>query len=218
MKNLYRTIGIGTIATSLAIAASLASVAGAQGAFTTQMQVGSRGAQVTMLQQYLAGDPTIYPSGLVTGYFGNLTRQAVINFQVRYGISAVGRVGPITLAKLNELSGGNVGGDVSAPIIVNPSVSTVNPGLATFSIASNENVSEKVFLSTSPIAMTEAQANFTEPFVSGQAYTDGNASRSTSPLVTATGLTAGVTYNYVILVKDAAGNVSVTRPASFVAR
>lgn len=38
-----------------------------------------------------------------TGYFGNVTRDAVKKFQAKYNIDVVGRVGPITRAKLNQL-------------------------------------------------------------------------------------------------------------------
>ena len=40
-----------------------------------------------------------------TGYFGNLTFNAVMAFQRKYGISQVGVVGPITRTKLNSLYG-----------------------------------------------------------------------------------------------------------------
>ena len=53
----------------------------------------------------LSQDASIYPQKQVTGYFGPLTRQAVINFQKKYGIDPIGTVGPITRAKLNELFG-----------------------------------------------------------------------------------------------------------------
>lgn len=218
MKKLHRTVGVSGVAFGLALAAVLAAPVGAQTAFTSQMDLGARGTQVTALQQYLATDSTVYPSGLITGYFGNLTRQAVINFQVKNGISAVGRVGPQTLAKLNELSGGMTGADMSAADIYNVNVSTVNPTMATVSFNSNENVSAKLFVSASPLVMNEAEANFTEPYISGQSVIDLNAARSTSPLVTVTGLTPGTTYYYVVLAKDVSGNVSVTRPSTFIAR
>jgi peptidoglycan hydrolase-like protein with peptidoglycan-binding domain len=221
MKKFNRTFGFSALSFSLALAASLALPAGAQTAtFTTQMQVGSRGSQVTMLQQYLASDPTLYPSGLVTGYFGALTKQAVLNFQVRNGISAVGRVGPQTLAKLNALAGGTViGGDFNAPMISNVTVSNLNTGVASVSFNTDENVSAKVFYSTAPLVMTEAQSNFTEPYISGQvAISDPNTARNTSPIVTLSGLSSGVTYYYVVMAKDAAGNVSVSLPSSFTSR
>ena len=53
----------------------------------------------------LSEDPTIYPAKLITGYFGNLTREAVKRFQAKHGIDPLGIVGPKTRAKLNELSG-----------------------------------------------------------------------------------------------------------------
>ena len=51
----------------------------------------------------LSEDPTIYPAKLITGYFGNLTREAVKRFQAKHGIDPLGIVGPKTRAKLNEL-------------------------------------------------------------------------------------------------------------------
>lgn len=71
--------------------------------FTLQLKFGSTGSEVTALQTALKGDATVYPEGLVTGYFGSLTEKAVKAFQTKYGIEAVGQVGPITRAKLNTL-------------------------------------------------------------------------------------------------------------------
>lgn len=68
-----------------------------------ELDPGAVGEQVRLLQEFLAKDPAIYPEGLVTGYYGPLTTTAVRRFQTKYGISAVGRVGPETLKKLNEL-------------------------------------------------------------------------------------------------------------------
>lgn len=79
-------------------------------ALTRQLQEGMRGDDVKILQQALATDPEIYPEGLVTGYFGSLTREAVRRFQERAGIEQVGRVGPQTLWRVNEiLNEGGVG-------------------------------------------------------------------------------------------------------------
>jgi peptidoglycan hydrolase-like protein with peptidoglycan-binding domain len=52
--------------------------------------------EVSKLQQFLATDKTIYPEGLVTGYFGSLTEAAMKRWQAKNGIEAVGAVGPIT--------------------------------------------------------------------------------------------------------------------------
>lgn len=45
----------------------------------------------------------IYPEGLVTGNFGNLTKQAVIKFQGKYNIPTTGYVGPLTREKINSM-------------------------------------------------------------------------------------------------------------------
>jgi hypothetical protein len=66
---------------------------------------GSRGADVAALQSFLARDPSIYPSGLVTGYFGSLTTSAVGRWQLKNGIvpgSAYGIAGPLTRAAIKK--------------------------------------------------------------------------------------------------------------------
>ncbi len=80
--------------------------------FKSTLRTGSQGKEVTELQKCLAEDPEIYPDGRITGYFGNLTKEAVINFQEKYkdeilapsGLeSGVDYVGKNTINKLNEL-------------------------------------------------------------------------------------------------------------------
>ncbi|OHA89346.1 MAG: hypothetical protein A2653_01490 [Candidatus Zambryskibacteria bacterium RIFCSPHIGHO2_01_FULL_43_25] len=63
---------------------------------------GMSGDDVSALQITLAADPSVYPEGLVTGYFGPLTAQAVKKFQKKFGIEQVGFVGPKTLKELNR--------------------------------------------------------------------------------------------------------------------
>lgn len=61
-------------------------------------------ADVTCLQQFLKNQGAdIYPEGLVTGYFGSLTRAAVVRFQKKYGIIQTGFVGILTRAKINTI-------------------------------------------------------------------------------------------------------------------
>src|SRR3989344_1239734 len=81
---------------------------------TADLVPGARGQAVTDLQTALASTPSIYPEGLVTGFYGSLTTKAVQNFQAANGIvssgspstTGYGRVGPRTRAKLNEVYGG----------------------------------------------------------------------------------------------------------------
>ena len=72
------------------------------------------GAEVTKLQSLLAKDTSLYPEGLVTGYFGSLTKKAVQRFQCRYSIvcsgtpetTGYGNVGLNTRLKMEEVFGG----------------------------------------------------------------------------------------------------------------
>ncbi len=79
--------------------------------FITTLGKGSEGSEVTALQTFLAKDPTLYPEGLITGYYGSLTEAAVKRFQQKHNIvsagtpltTGYGQVGPATRAKLNAL-------------------------------------------------------------------------------------------------------------------
>ncbi|OHA85535.1 MAG: hypothetical protein A2591_03985 [Candidatus Yonathbacteria bacterium RIFOXYD1_FULL_52_36] len=80
---------------------------------TRALTLGSRGDDVTTLQQMLAQDPTIY-QGEITGYYGPLTQAAVERFQIQHAIvssgspstTGYGAVGPSTRAQLNTLYAG----------------------------------------------------------------------------------------------------------------
>lgn len=79
--------------------------------FTGNIGKGAKGDSVRVLQQMLARDSRVYPSGKVTGTFGPLTKAAVQRFQLTYGVVAntktkgYGFVGPKTTAKLIEIFG-----------------------------------------------------------------------------------------------------------------
>ncbi len=72
---------------------------------------GMRSEQVKVLESMLAQDPTLYPSGKITGYYGNDLVKAVSLFQKRYKIvssgtldtTGFGLAGPATRVKLNEV-------------------------------------------------------------------------------------------------------------------
>ncbi|MDP3646283.1 MAG: cupredoxin domain-containing protein [bacterium] len=77
------------------------------------LSVGSEGTDVTQLQTFLAADPSIYPEGKVTGYYGALTQAAVQRFQAQQSIvssgspesTGYGRVGPRTIAAIAQVCG-----------------------------------------------------------------------------------------------------------------
>lgn len=79
--------------------------------FETILELGNRNSEVVFLQDALKADglfPVTQPS---TGYYGDITRRAVLDFQMRYKVASMAelqfvrgkRVGSKTIAKLNEL-------------------------------------------------------------------------------------------------------------------
>ncbi len=91
------------IASGVAVLA-FASVAAAQ-TFSTNLTVGSTGADVAALQTWLNTNGFSIPaiaSGVATpGYFGSQTKMAVQKYQTSKGIPSTGFVGPLTRAALN---------------------------------------------------------------------------------------------------------------------
>ncbi len=81
--------------------------------FDKNLKLGLKGNDVECLQEFLKNQGSdIYPEGLVTGYFGPLTKAAVIRFQEKYAqdilapinlIRGTGYVGKMTLAKISQL-------------------------------------------------------------------------------------------------------------------
>ncbi len=68
--------------------------------FKLFLNLDSEGSEVTELQKKLTS--LGFYSGPVTGYFGPLTRAAVIKFQKAKGIEPLGHVGPSTRVQLNK--------------------------------------------------------------------------------------------------------------------
>ncbi|MEW5805279.1 MAG: peptidoglycan-binding protein [Patescibacteria group bacterium] len=84
------------------------------GVLTKNLKQGMTDPEVNILQSGLAKDSAVYPEGLVTGYFGPLTKAAVIRFQEKYAsevlapwglTNGTGFVGSTTRDKFNALYG-----------------------------------------------------------------------------------------------------------------
>lgn len=187
-------------------------------AFTTissQLDLGESNSDVTSLQTFLAANPTVYPSGLVTGYFGGLTKAAVLRFQAMYGLGQVGRVGPMTRDKINSLianGGWSVSSnDFSGPSIYNAS-QNISTNSATFTWYTDENATAKISYNTSPLMINEGDMN-SVGFGATNGYTalNDNVAR-TSQQVTLTGLMPNTVYYYMIVSTDLSGNISVVGP------
>ena len=180
---------------------------------TSQLGLGNRGTNVTELQRFLGTNSMIYPSNLVTGYFGPLTREAVIQFQISHNLPGVGRVGPQTLAVLNGLlAKGNII-DISAPQITAVSVNNISSSGVTISWTTNEGSKTNVFYNSIPLAETEATQSFTEPQISGSVMSDNSFTAGHS--FNLTGLQSNTTYYYVVESIDSYGNVSVSTQETF---
>jgi peptidoglycan hydrolase-like protein with peptidoglycan-binding domain len=87
---------------------------GGSAMLTQQLAMGSKGAEVTALQNFLIGNGFTIPAG-ATGYFGAQTKAAVLAFQAAKGIAQVGQVGPQTRAAINAMMGTGNGGSSTLP-------------------------------------------------------------------------------------------------------
>ena len=180
-------------------------------AISTTLGLGAQNSRVSTLQQFLASNSTIYPAGLVTGYYGPMTAAAVSQFQLAYNISPVGNVGPVTLAKMNTVIASGYGLDISAPIMSTAIISTTS-NTATLSWTTNEFASGIIYYSTSPINSTEVSAtNATQAGwdISANGNTLVLAANATSQSGTITNLQNNTTYYYMIKIMDRSGNVTV---------
>lgn len=187
------------------------------------LKVGDSGDSVRCLQELLAADPDIYPERLITGYFGLITRAALIRYQKKHCLEGVGYVGPQTKKRLEEdwqdwkrhgrdkgwhfgwCKNGNdtttpPTNDTAAPVISNVSVSNVSSSSVTISWTTNENSSSKV------------------EYGSNDAYGNDKSDGSmvTNHSITLTGLAANATYHYRVVSKDASGNKGTSSDGTFV--
>src|SRR3989344_4747053 len=116
-KNTSRLGLLSGVTAMVMVAVMFLGIQSAAAMITSQLDIGDRGSQVTELQTYLATNASIYPQGLITGYFGQLTKAAVERFQTTQGIvsngtpatTGYGRVGPQTMSRINSLLGSGSG-------------------------------------------------------------------------------------------------------------
>ena len=82
---------------------STTSLTSAPAHFSKNLSLGMSDPEVEKLQTLFIEFPEIYPEGLVTGFFGNLTQRALVRFQKTRGLETIGFVGPKTRMELNNL-------------------------------------------------------------------------------------------------------------------
>jgi peptidoglycan hydrolase-like protein with peptidoglycan-binding domain len=206
-----------TVAFSLALVLGAGSQLAHAAALTTTLDFGATGPNVTSLQTYLASDANVYPSGLITGYFGPLTQAGVEMFQAQQGIvssgtpatTGYGRVGPLTLARINSLMGDGMSVE-SVPVVNTPSVQDGNTS-ATVMWSTNELTQGELYWSASPIVAYEATGSNQQPNITGTLASDGNGLQS-SHSITLSGLQPNTTYYYMVYAINGNGGVTVTWP------
>jgi peptidoglycan hydrolase-like protein with peptidoglycan-binding domain len=210
-----RTINLGVLAL-IVVVTLVIGVQLARAEIGAQMEVGSEGSDVSEYQTYLSKNPHIYPSGLVTGYFGDLTKSGTEMFQTNQGIvsegtpetTGYGRVGPLTMARLNSLMGGtyinygNSSGDMNAPRIY-PGAVSVDSDSATISWSTSESAIGRVMYGTS------------WPFLYATAASKSTGSFGATASVKLTNLNSNTTYYYVRESIDSSGNLMWTTYDTF---
>lgn len=64
---------------------------------------GMTDADIKTIQELLASDTSIYPQGLVTGYFGPMTKEAIKRFQAKNGLEVTGEIDAETRAAMDAI-------------------------------------------------------------------------------------------------------------------
>jgi peptidoglycan hydrolase-like protein with peptidoglycan-binding domain len=203
--------GLGVAAAVLSLAAIAAPAFAAT--ISTQMDIGTQDGDVTTLQSAFAANPSIYPQGLVTGYFGPLTSAAVTRFQAAQGLPQVGRVGPLTINAFNQVYGSGVTSTV-APIISGVTLAPSNSGTSLL-WTTNEPATGIVYYSTSPLNVAETTGPGQSPTVTGTNVMSMSAASNTSNSLLLTNLSSNTTYYYMVESIAPSGGISVTWPSTF---
>ena len=191
---------IATLQSQLAGAPAAPAVGGAGAcySYTRNLTVGSKGDDVTALQQFLAAQGDLQVSA--TGYFGALTKAALAKFQSRNAISpAVGYFGPMTRAKVSSMC-------VAAPAPVGGGPAPVVPAPA---------VSGALVIKAAPVqpANTLAPFNATNLPFTKVLVENGTASEITLNSITAerTGLAADAAFASLVLLNSDGVKVGNTK-------
>jgi peptidoglycan hydrolase-like protein with peptidoglycan-binding domain len=103
-----------------------AQLATLRGEIKNELKVGLREGvtdeDIKKVQELLATDPTLYPRGLVTGYFGPLTKEAVIAFQKRHGLEGTGEVDVATKTLMLEYFKEKTNGQIPPGLLRAPGI------------------------------------------------------------------------------------------------
>jgi len=226
MKGMQRLIS-GLVLVAALAAPALSSAA----TITHSLSVGSRGQEVITLQQTLIA--LGYLKVPASGYFGLLTKQALISYQKANGLDPVGSVGPKTRAILNmppvnPAAQTPTTGTTSAPTTTltasipvtatssaapasTPASSTPSdPNAFTVSIVSPGTTLPRTALNTTLIIATSKNAMCRWGTLAGMSFTNMTAfqtSGGTTHSYYIPSLASGSLYVYYVKCQDSASNV-----------
>ncbi|MDE1874931.1 MAG: peptidoglycan-binding protein [Patescibacteria group bacterium] len=127
----HSVVGGGGLTTAASVGATSASAVSASAAteafhYGRSLSLGSKGDDVSALQAFLVEKGYLaIPAGVAKGYFGDLTRTALIAFQKSAGIDPIGVFGPLTAVAVEVVS---APASVSAPTAITRSLSLGSKG------------------------------------------------------------------------------------------
>ncbi len=176
---------------------------------TRTLSIGTRGQEVISLQTFLISQ-NLLAADSATGYFGRLTRAAVVAFQSANNLETVGWVGRLTRALINgtnpaaqtAAAGGN---SVNAHTKTDTTAPSTPTNLTATAVSSSQ-INLAWTASTDNVGVKGYQVFRNGVQTSGTPTTNSYSD---------TGLTASTAYTYTVKAVDAAGNVSAqSAPAS----
>jgi len=129
---------------------------------TANLYLGLQNKEVKKLQEILAQDKDIYPEGITTGYYGNLTTKAIQRFQKKHNIidhgtpetTGYGVFGPVTRTKFNQVYGNQIPINHPSLISLPQTISTITPS-STVQVPSSTTVSTTTASVNKPIFRKE---------------------------------------------------------------
>jgi peptidoglycan hydrolase-like protein with peptidoglycan-binding domain len=141
----------------------------ATASFSRTLSIGSKGPDVLALQMLLKTQG-FFTHPDVTEYYGPITAKAVAAFQVANGLESIGRVGPLTRAKLNEEAARSISSSV---VTTNtPGISTSNTTSTTLPSTATANA-PSIICTAGPGFSCIPGTNIIQPYVLGAGYTPG---------------------------------------------
>ncbi|MDP3710605.1 MAG: LamG-like jellyroll fold domain-containing protein [bacterium] len=180
---------------------------------TRTLRRGTKGDDVRELQEFLSQFPDIYPEGQVTGFFGARTEVAIKKLQEKYGIQAIGAVGPKTISKINELitEGAGKSGMIPPGLLRAPGIqkklatttestllySTTTPIIATttpsFYTATTTTVTSTTTITATPAQVAPAASPETQPVITTTTTTTATSTTTNTQTATTTMITTTTT-------------------------